>query len=215
MKTLLTLVIILLGVSSCTDTANKTSDKDNVSDKKVVIHESYKKVFLTSEQIFSQEMNDTISQLTINNTYAVNIPEDEKAAIAYILTFIDNGCNWENNQVNAERNNLLCKGLSALGLSYQCSEKHISFLTKWFSADPVSLIKIEDCPHTFPGVTIHTSIKNIKLERTENQIIVIATKKGYNSRRQESFTWLEKYEFRSNGKSLVLTNMQAGERKLD
>ena len=106
-----------------------------------------------------------------------------------MLTFINNGCNWENGEENIKKNNLICKGLSALELGYHCSEKHISFLNNWFRNDSISLKKIIQCPKSFPIRTISTSIKSLTLERKKDKIIITASIIGTNTRLQKTSEW--------------------------
>ncbi len=207
-KASLLIVILTLVLSSCTENKNPPNKTNQKAEFKKQSTNTIKHQFLKKEKKFNEEASDTISKTTINNTYITNMAEDEKAAIAFVLTFIDNGCDWKNGEMNRNRNNLLCKGLSSLGLSYQCSDKHISFLTKWFKGDTSTLKKIKHCPHSFPNVTISTHLKNLDVERKHDTITIFTSVIGSNTRLQRTSVWKNSYTFISNNKTITLFKKQ-------
>ncbi len=206
-KTLM-IISIMLGLLACSNVKEKTAKIHTPQKTGTTIGKEkiYKKEFLWKENIFHQKLGDTISQTTINKPYASNIPEDEKAAIAYVLTFVNNGCDWENGDASPERNNLVCKGLATLDLGYQCSEKHISFLNDWFKNDSISLQKIKRCPPFFPGTTITTSLKSLTLEKNKDKITIFASIIGSNTRHQRTSEWMKVYTFSVQQNSILLAD---------
>ncbi|MCK5857615.1 MAG: hypothetical protein KAG64_08995 [Bacteroidales bacterium] len=182
--------------------------KNGAQDKAEQQHElalvENKRAFLWREKGFSSAIGDSISTIKINQAYVDTIAEDEKAALAYVLTFVENGCEWNDGTISIDDDKLICKGLSSLGFEYQGSSEHISFLKSWFANDSLALVQIANYPRFFPGTTIYTTIKNIEIERNENKIHVYATKVSHNSRAQKEVVKEEEYLFLSEGNSLKL-----------
>ena len=207
-----TAVILLLFIvsSSCFKKNNKNTNINKLPSikHKVKKQVSYKKDFLWREAVYSKEVGDSISKITINKDYADTIPKDEKAAITYVLTFIDNACSWQDGNTSIDKDKLICKGLSSLGFDYQCSKKHISFLKTWFVNDTTSLKKIDRCPPFFPGVTISSTISKISLKKTATTLVIYATKSSYNSRTQKTREWTDIYTFISGDKNIALQEVK-------
>lgn len=196
-------VVISIVLLSCNDISNNKTDDKVLEEKRLetvelVKQEIYKKDFLWQEKVLDEETGDSIIQINTNKTYMQNMPDDEKAAIVFVLSFIENGCNWEDGSISMDDDKLICKGLSALGIDYQNSPKHISFLKSWFANDTVALKEIANCPRFFAGTTIRTTIKSIVLERHDNKITVIATKTTHNSRVQKRTESVDVYTFISD-----------------
>jgi hypothetical protein len=85
--------------------------------------------------------------LHINYSYLSSIPEREKAAIAFVALHDSRDCEWDG-EVNKDMSNLSCKIIKALGLGYQCSQKHIALLQKWLGKDSLASEEIKYCPMT-------------------------------------------------------------------
>ena len=122
--------------------------------------------FLWLEMRFDPEFGDSISTIVLNEDYIATMPEEERAAVGYIATFVGNECWWDGDYTS-DRSNLKCVILSALGLGYQCSEQHLGFLRKWFRGDSAALARLrdEDCitmPYT---ATVQSSFDQISLAR--------------------------------------------------
>lgn len=203
------LIIITSVLLSCNNTSterieDKAIAKESLKKVELVEQDVYKKDFLWREKVLSKETGDSISQIIINKAYSKNIGADEKAAILYVLSFVENGCKWEDGTISMSDDKLLCKGLSSLGFDYQHSPKHISFLKSWFANDTVALKEIDNCPRFFTGTTIRTTIKSIVLKKTGNEITVFATKISHNSRVGKSTEWMDIYVFISERNSLLL-----------
>ncbi|MBK6878684.1 MAG: hypothetical protein IPG99_20185 [Ignavibacteria bacterium] len=110
-----------------------------MQDKKVKI--------LWREDYYNAELQDTMSMIVMNSSYCSTLPDPEKAAIAFVATFVGNDCWWDGQYTN-DRSNLKCKVLTELNLGYQCSESHLGFLRHWFREDAKALERLEDCPTT-------------------------------------------------------------------
>ncbi len=215
MKLIKTAVILLLFIVSfsCYEKNNKNTsvNKTPSIEYKVKQQKSYKKDFLWREAVYSKKNGDSLSKIIINRDYANTLPNDEKAAITYVLTFIDNACSWQDGNTSIDKDKLICKGLTSLGFDYQCSKKHISFLKSWFVNDTASLKKIDRCPPFFPGVTISSTISKISLEKTSNALVIHATKSSHNSRIQKTREWTDIYTFISGDENIVLQKIKQQE----
>lgn len=104
------------------------------------------------------------------------------------------------------RSNLKCKLLSYLDLGYQCSDKHLGFLNKWFSKDSIVLTKLEKCPTIPNGATKQSTFEEIYMETdTKTQTITISYKvKFINVRENEVSTYTKTDFFNYDLKHIVL-----------
>lgn len=159
---------------------------------------------LWRENLFDEELNMEINSIVLNENYIKTISEPEKAALAYIATFIGNECSWEGKATD-DRSNLKCKIPSALDLGYQCSERHLGFLRNWFRSEKGILKELENCPTTPDGATIQNTFDEINLEVRGNKILVSFKASGFNMREGKSWKWNEKlaFEFKNNQLFLV------------
>jgi hypothetical protein len=129
--------------------------------------------------------------------------EPEKAALAYIATFIGNECEWDG-KANENRSNLRCKILWALDLGYQCSYEHLSFLRLWFRNNKDILNELENCPTTPDGATVQNTFDEINLEIEGDMITVFFKANGINMREEKTWSWTEKHFFEFKKNELIL-----------
>lgn len=153
--------------------------------------------FLSRTKKYDATVKDSVNSMVINEAYCKNITDPEKAALAYVATFVGNECSWDG-QATPERTNLKCKILSALGLGYQCSNTHLDFLRYWFSKDNTVLPELQNCPTTPDGATIQDSFENISIMTKGNNIDITYTVQAINVREGKSRTWTETDQFRFN-----------------
>ena len=113
------------------------ANSNSLSDKNVK--------FLWVDKKYDQELKDTINSIFINEDFCNKISDPERAALGFVATFIGNECWWEG-EAKEDGSNLKCKILTSLNLGYQCSDKHLGFLRKWFENDKKSLEELTDCP---------------------------------------------------------------------
>lgn len=130
---------------------------------------------------------DSIGDLVINDSLCEKLSAPQKAALAYVATFVGSDCDWDDE--GAEH--LKCKILSALDLGYQCSDKHLGFLQQWFRADTASLSRLEGCPIVPFTATIQETFVKIDLKTQGNAIAVYFEANGINLRDQENWDWTE------------------------
>ena len=117
--------------------------------------------------------------------------------MGYVSTFVGNECEWDGGNPNENRSNLDCKLLTYLDLGYQCSDKHLGFLNRWFSKDSVVIEKLKRCPTIPNSATVQSTFDEVLLKtNTQNQIITINYKvKVINVRENEVSTYTKKDQF--------------------
>ena len=163
--------------------------------------------FLWRETHYDSALETDINSIMLNEDYIKNISEPEKAALAYVATFIGNECEWDGNP-NESRSNLKCKILWALDLRYQCSDRHLDYLRFWFRSNEKILKEFENCRTKPDGATIQNTFDEINLEVNDNKIIVSFKASGINLREGESWNWTEKQFFEFKENELILTKKE-------
>ncbi|NQY68610.1 MAG: hypothetical protein HRT72_12930 [Flavobacteriales bacterium] len=144
--------------------------------------------FLWREIEMDEKFNHDLSILKLNQGCIDTLTEREKAAITYLSTWVGNDCDWEddNNQLD---NNLKCKIISAFDLGYQCSDKHIGLLTKWFKNDEQAMKLIGRCTNMERTNKSLTGFYFMDLARTGNLFIVTYDIFGVGIKNYFSFEW--------------------------
>lgn len=185
---------------SNSDTISKNSENiNNVSDKNV------KKIkFLWLEEKYNEELKGDYNTIVINEDYVKTITEPEKAALAYVATFIGNECNWDG-AFKDDRSNLKCKILDTLNLGYQCSDQHLGFLRKMFKNDTEVLEKLKDCPTIPETSTSQDMVTEITLSVEENEITVTYKGTNLNMRDGKEMGWtkIDNFEYNKNDIKLI------------
>ncbi|MBN9297707.1 MAG: hypothetical protein J0I41_11875 [Filimonas sp.] len=163
--------------------------------------------FLWREDKYDTELKDTFYSISINDTFCKTITDPERAALGYVATFIGNECEWDG-EAKDDRSNLKCKILDALNLGYQCSERHLGFLRKWFKNDTAvqEELKVDNCPTTPNGATIQNTFDEIILTVKGNDIVVSFAANGVNLREGNSWSWTESDHFLFDGDNIRLIN---------
>jgi len=163
--------------------------------------------FLWRKNQYDKELKMEVNTIILNEEYIKTITEPEKAALAYVATFIGNECVWDGEPTES-RSNLRCRILDALGLGYQCSNPHLDLLQFWFRNDKDILKQLDNCPTIPDGATIQNTFDEINVEVKGDQIIISFRIDGINMRENDSWTRTEKhvYEFREN--QLLLLSKQ-------
>lgn len=166
-----------------------------VQDKKVKI--------LWRENFYNSELQDTMSMIVMDTSYCKNISDPEKAAIAFVATFVGNDCWWDGQYTN-DRSNLKCKVLTELNLGYQCSESHLGFLRQWFREDAKALVRLEDCPTTPFTATVQETFDSISVTVEGQFIILNLSISGFNVREDQEWHRTEEITFRNAGSKLFI-----------
>lgn len=198
MKYLLVITFIF-SFFSCVQ-ENKTSDKKIKKELKLT-DKSVK--FLWRANKFDKELKDTINTICINEEYCKTISDPEKAVLGYIATFIGNECEWDGDYTE-DRSNLKCRINSSLKLGYQCSEKHLSFLKKWFKKDTKILEELKNCPTTPFTASSQETFDEINLVTKNNTIKVLFKVNGVNMQIQESWNYTVEKIFKLQNNNLTL-----------
>ena len=159
--------------------------------------------FLWRETRYVEEWKTDINTIELNQKYFKTMTEPEKAALAYIATFIGNECEWDG-KANENRSNLRCKILWALDLGYQCSYEHLSFLRLWFRNNKDILNELENCPTTPDGATVQNTFDEINLEIEGDMITIFFKANGINMREEKTWSWTEKHFFEFKKNELIL-----------
>lgn len=158
--------------------------------------------FLWRKMQYDKNLETEISTVILNENYIKYISDPEKAALAYVATFIGNDCSWDG-KANDNMSNLKCKILSSLNLGYQCSEQHLGFLRSWFKNDKMILKELENCPKIPDGATVQDTFDEINLEVSGNKITVFFKANGVNLREEKSWEWTEKHFFELKRNELI------------
>lgn len=168
--------------------------------------------FLWRENVFNKALDAEVNEIILNKNYLKTVTDPERAALAYVATFIGNECLWDG-QANDSRSNLGCKILTALNLGYQCSEQHLGFLRNWFRNNKGILKELENCPTTPDGATIQDTFDEIEIETSDNKIIVFFKAQGINLREGKSWNWTEKHFFEFRKNELILLKKEISQVK--
>ncbi|MEZ5009578.1 MAG: hypothetical protein R2753_15640 [Chitinophagales bacterium] len=163
---------------------------------------------------YDEDLEMDVNTIILNEDYIQDISEPEKAALAYVATFIGNECQWDEN-VKEDRSNLKCKILWALELGYQCSNQHLDFLKAWFRNNETVLETFQSCPTTPDGATIQNTFEEINVATKGNQIIVSFKGSGMNLRASESWTWNEKHIFKFNENELIIIKKEVSPKEFN
>jgi len=153
--------------------------------------------YLWREPRYDETLDETVNALVIDEAFNKTISEPERAAIAYVATFIGNECAWDG-EYKEDRSNLSCKIITALNLGYQCSNEHLGYLRQMFRNDPKVLQELasENCPTTPDGATVQDTFDEITLSVKGNELSVFFKASGINTRSGEQWSWTETNYFR-------------------
>lgn len=210
-------ILTLVFLASCGQT-NSNSDKvinvDSVSNlnenavaKSFTLKDKTVK-FLWREDRYDQELKDTFNTIVINEELCKTLTEPEIAALGYVGTYIGSECQWDG-EYNDDRSNLKCKVLTALNLGYQCSDKHLGFLRKWFKNDKKVLEELNyNCPTTPFTASSQETFSEITLTVKGNSISVWFSVSGVNMPMGESWSYTETDNFQLDNYNLRLLNKE-------
>jgi len=180
--------------------------REKAIDAEKITYQNKQVKFLWRADKFDAASNQNINSIFINESVSNSMSNQEKAALGYVSTFIGNECMWDGEEPNKTRSNLKCKILSELNLGYQCSEKHLGFLKKWFSEDAEVLRKLDKCG-TMPNTsTIQTTFDEILIltDQEKKTITVNYKTHGVNIRESTSWSWVRTDYFKYNNKNITL-----------
>ena len=206
-------LISILSLVSCVGPANKKIIAASVIHINANLPKDSTVKFLWREDRYDKKLKGVFNTIVINENYCKTMTEQEKAAVAYIATFVGNECWWENDEPNADRTNLKCKILTALDLGCQGSEKHLAFLRKWFKNDKKCLNELEHIPTTPYTATIQNTFDKINLTIKGNTIKVWFEASGTNLRDELNWEWTETDYFKFEKDNLQLIKVEKSKTK--
>lgn len=150
--------------------------------------------------------NESYQSIHIDSLYFSEIDSVSKAAMGYVVTFVGNECWWANDDETAieERSNLKCTILNALDLGCQCSDRHLTYLRKWFQYDEKVLKELEDCPTIPYTSTIQTTIKELRILRLPTEIVIKTKEAQINTREDYYQEYSKNYLFSYINNQLLL-----------
>ena len=163
--------------------------------------------FLSRQMAYDEAVGAEVSTMIINQSYLHNITLQEKAALAFVAYDIGNECEWGYDSDGNGRV-LWCRIVSALDLGYQCSDKQLNFLRKWFSKDTVALKKLESC-RTIPNTaTIQTTFDEILIQTDASKKTITVDYKvtGINMRESSSWYYSQTDVFKYGSEHIVLVD---------
>lgn len=95
--------------------------------------------------------------------------------------------------------------MTALNLGYQCSDKHLGFLRKWFKNDKKVLAEFDyNCPTTPFTASSQNTFDEIKLTVKGNDISVWFSISGVNMPMGESWSYTETNYFQLDNDNIRL-----------
>lgn len=184
----------------------KVTNLDSVAtkiDRTLILRDRTEK-FLWREEKYDEELKDTFNTIIINEKLCKTLTEPETAALGYVATYIGSECQWDG-ECNDNRSNLKCKILTALNLGYQCSERHLGFLRKWFMNDTKVLEEFNtNCPTVPYTASSQNTFDEITLKVKGNNISVWYSASGINMPMGESWSWTEINHFKFENDNLRL-----------
>jgi hypothetical protein len=199
------LILFLILLSSCNEIAKKTNEVQNNTINTNQLTDK-NDVFLWRENRYDSISKDTFNSIVISSSLCKKLSDPEIAALGYVGTYIGSDCNWDGDY-QEDRSNLKCKILSSLNLGYQCSEKHLGFLKKWFKNDKKVINQInENCPTTPFTATSQQTFDKISIKVNGNKIAVSFDASGINMRERYCWSWTETDYFLVKNNSIQLMN---------
>ncbi len=162
------------------------------------------------ERLFDTSTGDTVSALIVNRRYLDQAPDQVKAAIGFVGTFIGSECDWDG-QANDSMTDLSCKLIKALGWGYQCSSTHLGILRRWLRNETELLKELDDCPVIPYTASRQTTFDTMSVETNGDTITVRFKASGINMPMEKSWQWHGIYQFRSSGDELRLVRKEESE----
>jgi len=201
-KILLLLSFFLL---SCHNPNTKRDESKNISYNYKLKDTTIKAIW--REWKYDPRIKDTSSIIILNEQYFKNISPPERAAIGYIATFVGSDCDWDGNP-NADRSNLDCKVLKAMGLGYQCSETHLTFLRHWLRADSSLLKELDECPIIPLNAWEQNTFFDLHVRTNVDTICITYEADSANFKKKIFYHWTEDLTFKIAGDNIHLLSRQ-------
>ncbi len=172
--------------------------------------------FLWRADKYDEELKQEVNSIFIDESFCHSMSIQEKAALGYVATFIGNECMWDG-EADENRSNLRCKILTALNLGYQCSDKHLGFLKKWFSQDTAVLKKLERCGTMPFTASVQTTFDEVLIftDQEKKTITINYKTSGVNLRENATWSWTRKDEFKYTSENIKLVDSKKDKSEKD
>lgn len=171
---------------------------DNISDKQAYVESGVMLKVIWREDVYDASLKGTVNVIKLDESYFSGITEPEKAVLGYLASTIGNECYAETGKQNVK-----CKILTALNMSYQCSEENKTFLKNWFRDDASIVSQIENCKPTVPS-TVEKTFDEVKISTADNTIKVELKGLKLNIKENTASKWSESISFKVDGDKLTL-----------
>lgn len=171
---------------------------DNISDRQAYVESGVMLKVIWREDVYDASLKGTVNVIKLDESYFSGITEPEKAVLGYLASTIGNECYAETGKQNVK-----CKILTALNMSYQCSEENKTFLKNWFRDDASIVSQIENCKPTVPS-TVEKTFDEVKISTADNTIKVELKGLKLNIKENTASKWSESLSFKVDGDKLTL-----------
>ncbi len=150
------------------------------------------------EDVYDPSLKASVNIIKLDENYFASISEPEKAVLGYLASTIGNECFTEGSKENVK-----CKILSALNMSYQCSESNKIFLKNWFRDEASIVSQIENCRPTLPS-TVEKTFDEVKISTADNIVKVSLKGLKLNIKENSVSRWSESMSFKVDGDKLTI-----------
>ncbi len=171
---------------------------DNISDRQAYVQSGIMLKVIWREDVYDPSLKGTVNVIKLDESYFSGITEPERAVLGYLASTIGNECYAETGKQNVK-----CKILTALNMSYQCSEENKTFLKNWFRDDASIVSQIENCKPTVPS-TVEKTFDEVKISTADNTIKVELKGLKLNIKENTASKWSESISFKVDGDKLTL-----------
>jgi hypothetical protein len=175
------------------------SYSEDLRGKAVYVSQGEMKRVVWREDVYDQSLKAKVSVIVIDEAYFSSVTDPEKAVLGYLASTIGNECFEDGGKQNVK-----CKLLTALNMSYQCSEANKIFLKNWFRDDAAVVKQIDNCKPLIPK-TIEKTFDEVKISKADGVINISLKGLKLNIKENSASKWSEQMTFKLDGDKLTLT----------
>ncbi|MBZ0202293.1 MAG: hypothetical protein IT281_07455 [Ignavibacteria bacterium] len=157
---------------------------------------SYMTKVIWREDVYDPSLKASINIIKLDENYFSGISDPEKAVLGYLASTIGNEC-----FADGSKDNVKCKILTALNMSYQCSESNKTFLKNWFRNEASIVSQIENCKPTLPE-SVEKTFDEVKISSVDNVVKVSLKGLKLNIKENSISRWSESMSFKVDGDKL-------------
>lgn len=159
---------------------------------------SYMTKVIWREDVYDPSLKASINIIKLDENYFSGISDPEKAVLGYLASTIGNECFAEGG-----KDNVKCKVLTALNMSYQCSESNKTFLKNWFRDEASIVNQVENCRPTLAS-TVEKTFDEVKISTADNIVKVNLKGLKLNIKENSVSRWSESMSFKVDGDKLTV-----------